>query len=216
MTNSTKWLIAIPFAGFVSLGLPALAAGDLKWSMRGWPEALFTVLTAGMWLAATAFVDVRRPRQRPDLARLLITAGLLLTVPVAAFDRTRGPVPPSLPALSPLGIILCLTAIALGISARRFLGTAYAPHPSVQAGEHLVTAGPYRWIRHPLYTAALLWSAGWPMILASVWGVVVALAFLIPAAMVRIRIEEAALLEAYGDEFARYQRQTWRLIPLLY
>jgi protein-S-isoprenylcysteine O-methyltransferase Ste14 len=71
-------------------------------------------------------------------------------------------------------------------------------------------------IRHPIYTAALLWGAGWPLILASFWGLVAAWAFLMPSVLSRMKDEEARLLERFGVAYADYQSRSWRLIPFLY
>jgi protein-S-isoprenylcysteine O-methyltransferase Ste14 len=214
MTYVTKWLVAVPFVAVVALAIPGWVTGDWAWPLSGWAEALFSVLTVGMWLAATAFVDVGRPRQPVDLPRLMITAGLLLAVPVAVFDRVHGA--ESAVGLSVAGLVLCVAALALGLAARRSLGPAYSPHSTASPGQSLVTRGPYRWVRHPLYAAALLWAAGWPLILSSVWGAGVAAGLVTPAVLLRIRVEEALLLEKHGQAFAEYQHRSWRLLPFLY
>jgi hypothetical protein len=87
MTNITKWFVAIPFAACVSLVIPALVAGNPLWFLDHWTDTLYVSLSAGMWLIATAFVDVKRPRGSPDLANLLIPLGLILSVPLSVWDR---------------------------------------------------------------------------------------------------------------------------------
>ena len=89
MTNTTKWIIAIPFAAFVGFVLPSIAAGRIFWFVEDLRSIIYVVLSALMWLVATAFVDVGRPRGSPDIANLLIPIGLIVSVPVAVYDRTH-------------------------------------------------------------------------------------------------------------------------------
>ncbi len=216
MTNLNKWAIALPFTGLVVFVLPAVATGHWLWFLRGWHEGLFGLLSASMWLIATAFVDVERPRGSPDLANLLMPLGLILAVPVAVYDRIHGPAanPPGM--VSTLGLLLSLGAIVLGVSARAYLGRSYAPRPARTANGQLVTDGPYRWIRHPMYSAALLWSLGWPLIMSSLLGAAAALVFVIPALRVRMLREEEALAAAFGEVYTAYRAKTRRLVPYIY
>jgi protein-S-isoprenylcysteine O-methyltransferase Ste14 len=216
MTNTTKWLIAVPFALSIAIAIPALAAGRMLWFLDRWPDLVFVSVTAGMWVLATAFVNPERSREPRSLARLLIMAGLILCVPVAVYDRTRGAADARSGLWSLAGIALCVIAAGLGIAARRVLGRFYAAEPTIMQCQELVTGGPYRLIRHPMYTAALVWACGWPLIIASFWGAVVALGFLAPALRHRIHEEEELLRTAFGQQYTEYMRRTWRLIPFLY
>lgn len=77
----------------------------------------------------------------------------------------------------------------------------------------LVTSGPYRWIRHPFYTACVVGVIGtsfamanWFLLLA---GGIVWFAFLVP----RTRIEERNLARRFGDDYQDYMNRTGRFIP---
>jgi protein-S-isoprenylcysteine O-methyltransferase Ste14 len=216
MTNRTKWLIAIPFTLTMSEIIPAVIAGDPGWFLAGWPELVFFLLTTMMWLAATAFVDLRKIRVAPDRPRRFISLGLILVVPLSIYDRTHLMAPGRSIAWSLLGVALCALGVVLGVGARSHLGRFYSPQPETSESQELIRTGPYRVIRHPMYTAALLWGAGWPLILASFWGLVAAWAFLFPSVLRRMKDEEALLLERFGPDYADYQSRSWRLIPFLY
>lgn len=216
MTNVTKWLIALPFVFLIALVLPAAVAGDWLWFAGHPADALFVTLTAGMWLAATAFVDVSRPRGPRDVADTLISLGLILTVPVAVADRVYGPAARLPGWVGVAGLLLGGLAVVLGVSARAALGRAYRPRDSVGEVVGLARSGPYRWVRHPMYGAALLWGAGWPLIMSSFLGAGVALLFLLPALMRRMVREEADLWRVYGHAYDDYSRHTWRLVPYVY
>lgn len=215
MTNRSKWLFAIIFVFLIAFALPAILAGEWLWFTDDWAETLFVVLTTGMWLGATAFVDVSRPRGPRKGTEFLIPFALLLAVPVAVIDRLYGP-SSSLPSwLSVTGILIGLAAISLGISARIALAQVYQPRTTVQPGSHLVRSGPYRYIRHPMYTAALLWAVGWPLII-SIIGAVITGMILLPAVVLRIKREETELYKEFGPEYADYCADTWRMLPRLY
>lgn len=67
-----------------------------------------------------------------------------------------------------------------------------------------------------MYTAAILWSLGWPLIICSLLGAFIVIAFTVPALKKRMLHEEDTLLAIYGEEYEDYRRQTWRLVPYLY
>ena len=49
MKNANQWLIALPFAFFVAVAIPALIAQDWFWFTNDWGETIYVILTAGMW-----------------------------------------------------------------------------------------------------------------------------------------------------------------------
>ncbi|MCJ7825190.1 MAG: isoprenylcysteine carboxylmethyltransferase family protein [Anaerolineales bacterium] len=216
MNNFTKWLIALPFTVFATIAVPALVAGNPRWFIRHWTDLLFATLSAGMWLIATAFVDVNVPRGSPDRANRLIPLGLLLAVPIAVWDRTHW-IASTMPiAVKVFGILLSALAVVLGVAARISLGRSYSPRASHDVEGMLVQKGPYRWIRHPLYAAAILWTVGWPLIMASFLSSIISIVLVGPAIRSRMIAEEAELLLAYGEPYAIYQKSTWRIFPYIY
>lgn len=97
----------------------------------------------------------------------------------------------------------------------RTLGSNVSETVLTKQHHTLVTRGPYRWVRHPLYvgaTAAFL-SLG---IVAANW-FIMAMAFtiIIAVAVVVIPREEAHLMQKFGDEYREYRKRTGRLTPRL-
>lgn len=86
-------------------------------------------------------------------------------------------------------------------------------HPSPKAGGQLVQHGPYRWVRHPMYTSVLLLAAGCGSYLATVtgWGLCLALVAVLAT---KAWQEERMLLAAYPG-YADYRARTRRFIPYL-
>lgn len=83
-------------------------------------------------------------------------------------------------------------------------------------GEGLVTNGPYRFVRHPVYLAMLVMSLGLAIGLRSVIGLAITLFAFFPAAIYRARLEERALEAKYGHEWTVYRERTHFIVPLIY
>ena len=165
---------------------------------------------------ATSFVDVEKPREAPDVANRLIPFGLILSIPVSIVDRLWGLAKSLADGVVVLAVVMSLFAIVLGISARTALGQAYSPRGAAQEQMNLIRQGPYKYIRHPLYFAAILWCIGWPLFIKSLFGSLAALALIIPALRIRINDEEQELVRVFGEDYRKYQEETWRLLPFIY
>ena len=77
----------------------------------------------------------------------------------------------------------------------------------------LVTSGPYRWIRHPLYTGALLFMFSLSMVFEDWVIFFFSLAGLLAFRLLVIPAEEEQLLEAFGEDYECYQSRTGSLLP---
>jgi len=115
-----------------------------------------------------------------------------------------------------VAIIVLLTGIAIRSTAILSLGKAFSPNVAIRNNQEIYRGGLYRFLRHPAYTGSLMaflaigiqernWIAGIAVI------VPITAAFLY-----RIHVEEAALNEAFGAQYASYSKQTKRLIPGIY
>ena len=114
----------------------------------------------------------------------------------------------------PLVIGVQIGALALMVWARVVFGIRSFHAAATPTKGGLVTSGPYRYIRHPIYTAACL--LGWAGALAHfsakalLCGVV-----LIVCAVVRMQCEERLVAATY-PEYVHYKDRTWRMIPYVY
>ncbi len=79
----------------------------------------------------------------------------------------------------------------------------------------LVTDGVYRLIRHPLYLGEMARNLGFALILTSRVGFIVMLVGIV-FLLLRIRIEEAMLIEEFGQEYIKYRERTKRLLPYIF
>lgn len=112
------------------------------------------------------------------------------------------------------GVVLMAAGIGLRFYAIHTLGRYFTLTVQTHRAQRVIEAGPYRLVRHPSYSAILLTFSGMCLALANSLALV---AIVLPAAALayRIRVEEAALLQALGDNYRRYMRHTKRLIPYL-
>ena len=78
----------------------------------------------------------------------------------------------------------------------------------------LVTHGPYQWVRHPLYSVWALFLPAFALLLANWFILLMGILALILLA-IRTPIEEAKLIEKFGDEYREYMKRTGRFIPRL-
>jgi protein-S-isoprenylcysteine O-methyltransferase Ste14 len=111
------------------------------------------------------------------------------------------------------GLVLASAGIALRQWAVAVLGPFFTVDVRVQTGQTVIDRGPYRWVRHPSYTGLIMVFAGLGLALGN-WAALAAAAVVPTAALlVRIRLEERALLDALGDDYRRYAEGRRRLIP---
>jgi protein-S-isoprenylcysteine O-methyltransferase Ste14 len=107
--------------------------------------------------------------------------------------------------------ILCIFGIYWLFSS---IGSGITPTSATRKEHKLVTSGPYRWVRHPLYTVGSSFFVSFGM-MADNWFIAAlgVLAFILMA--VRTPKEEANLIEKFGDEYRQYMKTTGRFLPRL-
>lgn len=94
----------------------------------------------------------------------------------------------------------------------RSLGSNVSETSLTKAGQRLVTRGPYRWVRHPLYSTSIVWLAALAVVAAN-W--LIGVMALVSAAFLPalVRREEEALLERFGTSYREYMEGTGRFVP---
>src|SRR5262249_40235736 len=76
-------------------------------------------------------------------------------------------------------------------------------------------SGPYKWLRHPIYTGILVMYVGTALVTGE-WLAILGLAMVTFAYWRKIRLEEANLNTAFGADYDAYRRETWALVPGLF
>jgi protein-S-isoprenylcysteine O-methyltransferase Ste14 len=131
----------------------------------------------------------------------LIAALVLLNLPL----RTEAPLRPSAAALAELGLAVGLWALWANPPGN------FNIRPTPRVGGQLVARGPYRWIRHPMYTSVLLCGLA-AALNASTLSAWLALLALVAVLLGKARLEERWMAQAHPG-YAAYRRATWWLLP---
>jgi protein-S-isoprenylcysteine O-methyltransferase Ste14 len=114
------------------------------------------------------------------------------------------------------GVFLLLAGTAIRWTAVFTLGSYFTVNVAILEGHRIVRHGIYRFIRHPSYTGLLLRYLGFGLAFANWLSLALIFLPLCVATLYRIRVEEAALRERFGEEYLSYTRATKRLIPGIY
>jgi protein-S-isoprenylcysteine O-methyltransferase Ste14 len=113
------------------------------------------------------------------------------------------------------GVGIALLGFALLQWSQTTLGKNWSDTPRMIKEQSLVTSGPYRLIRHPIYTAFVL-ILGSTLLISANWLIGLAwLGMTILELVSRIRFEEGLMLEYFGDQYREYMKRTGRLLPKL-
>jgi len=138
---------------------------------------------------------------------IAIGFALAFAVPAAAFVSGRR-------TLFYLGIALMVVGLAFRWYSIRVLGSSFTYVFHARPYQQLLKKGPYRWIRHPSYTGALLTIVG---VFVALTNPLSFLGLILPLAgyAYRIRVEENALVRDLGEAYHSYMQRTKRLIPFL-
>ncbi|MDX8435147.1 isoprenylcysteine carboxylmethyltransferase family protein [Mesorhizobium abyssinicae] len=167
------------------------------------------------WLAAAFWADpaAKRAGFREEARyRALWTIGaILLFVPAHGYvGRLRL----WMPTLTEAWICVALVAVGLAFSwwARLHLGRLWSGTVTAKADHRVVDTGPYRLVRHPIYTGLLVAILATMAAKGTVWGVAGA-AFLIVGIVVKARLEESFLRGELGTAYDDYARRVPMLVP---
>ena len=179
-------------------------------------ETLLWVIFAVYWFVASRTTAKTKTREGllsslPRNAMLALAGALIYARRLSIGALGRRFVPPS-PELHLAGVALTAAGLALAFWARYHLGRNWSAQITLKEGHTLVCTGPYRYLRHPIYSGILLALVGTALTVGlcrALLGVALAwLGFLWKASK-----EDAWLASAFGEEFERQRRRTGRLLP---
>jgi protein-S-isoprenylcysteine O-methyltransferase Ste14 len=146
----------------------------------------------------------RRGDRAPLLANLA-AFGLFLPSLVTFAGSSEGGVAL---LLASTGCLLALAGAALVLRARRELGSAWSLVPTAEEATGLVTTGPYRRVRHPIYLGLSMLAMGEALAFASWPAFLVVLAGILPTFAWRASAEEKLLTATFAEHYAHYRKRT--------
>ena len=188
-------------------------------------ESVYIYLIPALWVAwgvywLIAAADVKTTARSESAASRaahllpLAIAGMLLVT-------SRLPIPflyshlfePTL-ATFWLGAGIVAAGLVFAVWARAILGRNWSGTVTLKQDHELIRSGPYRWVRHPIYTGLLLGFLGTAIALAE-WRGVFALLIVLAALWRKLRHEERWLGEIFGADYAKYRSEVAALIPFV-
>jgi len=192
------------------------------------PVRLASLILAIPWIMfviywAVSAVGVKKDVRRPGsfgltmLLRVILIAGFVTYLASGGLRPWIGRVmeytdhPPL--GLQIFGIALCVAGIGFAIWARVHLGRNWSPVPTLKEDHELVTSGPYRYVRNPIYTGllfALLGSA-----FAAGFTYYFLLVCFLGVFVYRVFAEDHLMMEQFPNTYPAYKRRTKALIPFV-
>lgn len=144
-----------------------------------------------------------------------VLGGAMLLLFIPAPGLTGWFLPPSAHLLVAAGGIIQAGFLLLAVWARRHLGRNWSAEVRIGVGHQLVRSGPYKFLRHPIYTAMLGMFLG-TAIASSQYHALLGVAILILGYLRKSRLEDQILAQTFGQEYVQYRRDTWALVPFVF
>ncbi len=176
-----------------------------------------------MWCVLEIYWDVAKRNAVPASSsesrgsrwlHLILTsaAQILIFIPVHGLRQRYMP---ASAVVTGTGLTLNAMGLVLAIWARRRLGRYWSGKITIKVDHQLIRSGPYRLIRHPIYTALLGLYLGTAIVSGELHALIGWVLVLI-AYLRKIRLEEANLMKAFAADYRDYRRETWALLPGLF
>jgi len=171
-----------------------------------------------VWLISARGVKATRWRE-PFRARLAHQTPLVLT---ALLFGLRSDLPlyftrrflPTNFAIDVLGVMLVLAGLGLSIWARLNLGDNWSGTVSLKENHSLVRTGPYKYVRHPIYSGILLGICGSSVVIGE-WRGLIGFAFALGALAHKSKAEERIMRQTF-PEYEEYAAKTAALVPFVF
>ncbi len=119
-------------------------------------------------------------------------------------------------SLSLAAMLAAVVSISIVKAAVKMLGKEWSVTARVVEGHKLATEGPYRFVRHPIYSGMLGMLLATGLVISHWLALIAAIVIYFIGTVIRIRSEERLLREALGPEFESYARSAPALVPGLY
>jgi protein-S-isoprenylcysteine O-methyltransferase Ste14 len=192
------------------IALQMNADAALLWAVRLWQVLM--VVWVVMWFGMKRAKRRESWGERAQYSVLVILGFFLLFGRLRNWGWLNDRLLPDVVQVWVAGVLLTALGVGMAIWARLNLGSNWSGTVTLKTGHELVRKGPYRWIRHPIYTGILLGMAGTAMIKGHLRGWI-GVAFVLVAFYIKARREEKFLREEFGAGFEEHAKQTGMFLP---
>lgn len=180
------------------------------------PGYAYAVLAAGWAVWATPFLLARRHQERATVVDRRARWGIVLVALSYALIWQSSFWTRPLPAWRfVLSACLLLCAGVLSWSGTLALGRHWRVDAGLNQDHELIMAGPYKVVRHPIYTSMLCIFLGTGFMITPLWLLPLALIVFLTGTEIRVRIEDRLLFSRFDQKFRDYQRSVPAYIPFL-
>jgi protein-S-isoprenylcysteine O-methyltransferase Ste14 len=180
-------------------------------------QVLWTLLW-GYWaisaLGSLSAQRVQRPTSYLIHLAMVLPAYLLPLLGVYRVGLLAERILPPSPLVEFSGVLLVTLGAGFAIWARKHLGSYWSANVTIKDKHRLIRTGPYRLVRHPIYTGLLTALIGTVIVIGQ-WHALLAVGIALIAMIRKIRLEERWLGQHMGEEYRRYQAETRALVPLI-
>jgi protein-S-isoprenylcysteine O-methyltransferase Ste14 len=174
--------------------------------------ASLTLLTI-IWSRGQA--KTQAPQDRGDRGPMVANFIALSLLFLSLFVSSSSPASFIALLLALSGSLLALAGVALVVICHGELGAAWSFAPKADSSTGLITSGPYRLVRHPIYLGLTLLALGQAVAFGSLPALFIALLGIVPTLAWRARAEEKLLSCTFGESYELYRRRTKMIVPHL-
>lgn len=182
---------------------------------RGWTYGVIGWCWGGvalLWLVAAFFA--KRTAARSNRPWVLYVGVLIVVALVIARDERSSLLYSPRGALGDACVGIVAVGVVITVWARLTLGRNWSGSVVVKEDHELIQSGPYRFVRHPIYTGLLTMFLGTVIDEALAVGFV-AFVVVAVALVAKLRREEALMTQQFPDQYPRYRARTRALVPFV-
>ena len=197
--------------------MPAPLPFTWPYALIFWPVYVWVFIPEFRLVGRTPLTTPTSVEDRGSMRVVFVAVGLAIIGAFAApFVSPAASFPAHRAAWFFFGLAVLISGSLLRRSCFRALGRFFTGAVAIQPEHRVIISGPYRFVRHPSYTAALLILAGIGLALGNWLSILICVVVGLCAYTYRAHVEERALLSALGGEYERYMATRKRFIPFIY
>ncbi|MHB8585421.1 MAG: methyltransferase family protein [Thermoplasmatota archaeon] len=173
----------------------------------------------GIWIVTALRTSRARERESgwvPIAHRALLVVGwvllLAVSIPIPPLDASPYPISP---ASVGAGVAVEIVGLAFSVWARFALGRNWSSSVTIKVDHELVMRGPYRWVRHPIYTGILTGALGTAIAFGAI-RCYLGFAFILVSFLIKLHTEEVFMRKQFGAAYEDYRRKVAALLPFVY